>query len=266
MALGFILAALGGCSGGPGAVDMGMPDAMPWDAGSGDAGDTQCFAAADLSPCDDGDARTIDACIGGECVGRQCSGVADECHDARLTVDGCESVPRITGSGCDDGDPDTYGDACGIDAVCRGTECVSSQCTERIWDGGRCVVTHLEGERCDDGDEWTRSDRCDASGQCAGVVMDCWPGSGPCCSDSGTFLGINSKCIDASTIGVTCSTTVPECQGDLFLNTSIGDRFCSGASSSCNGEIVEMSSVSQSCPNGSTCVDDGNGGACVPCD
>ena len=105
------------------AVDLGGLDVAVDDAGE-DAGAAQCTGMPDLSPCDDGRVFTVDACIGGVCVGRSCSEnqVPRACNTPRLTLTSCEGVPFEDGTVCDDGDAFTTNDEC-TGGVCGGDPC-----------------------------------------------------------------------------------------------------------------------------------------------
>lgn len=99
-----------------GSVDGALDGGPVLDAGG------QCEGVAELAPCDDGQAHTTDACIGGECVGRTCSSVDTRCNTTRLTLDGCEGVPANAGESCNDQDPFTTNDEC-VGGACTGDPC-----------------------------------------------------------------------------------------------------------------------------------------------
>ena len=113
----------------------------------GDCCSAGCEALAEGAACDDGDACTGgDRCVAGACV----SGAPlvcvppSQCHIAfcDALANGCVSIPKVTGLGCDDGDP------CTLTDFCRDGTCV----------GGAPRV-------CTDGDPCTQ-DACDPANGC----------------------------------------------------------------------------------------------------
>jgi len=111
----------GACAGTPKACD----DANPCTVDACDAKTGACVApaAADATPCDDGNACTsADGCAAGTCKGK-----AKVCDDSNpCTADACDAntgacsaQPAADATPCDDGDPCTEGDKCAAGA-CKG--------------------------------------------------------------------------------------------------------------------------------------------------
>ena len=177
------------------------------DPGSGQCAET---AAAEGTPCDDGDLCTVgDTCQAGSCTagppascddGNPCT--ADSCGGA-----GCEYTAQ-GGGDCDDGDGCTVGDGC-VGQVCvggpamacdDGNGCTSDSCVD-----GACVATP-NTEPCDDGDPCTSGTVC-GGGSCGGggptVCDDGNPCTdGTCHADYGCVYTANGSCEGCS--GVSC--------------------------------------------------------------
>jgi len=138
-------------------------------------------AAADATPCDDGDGCTAgDACTGGTCAGK-----AKSCDDGNAcTTDACDAktgscdhVAAGNGDACDDGNPCTDADKCNA-GVCKGTgkDCDDNDpCTVDTCDGATKKCSHsaaTDGSACDDGNKCNVNAVC-TGGKCAGVPKVC---------------------------------------------------------------------------------------------
>ncbi|MEK6798945.1 MAG: PxKF domain-containing protein [Planctomycetota bacterium] len=145
--------------------------------------------APDGTSCNDFNAMTTDdVCTKGVCAGEfnYCQGVVcaspDQCHGVvcvRLTGD-CRYFALSDGVSCDDGDPDTFHDACtagecwGIDDLCFDVVCESmDQCHDAACDPatGVCLdPPSADGTPCDDGWAGTDDDVC-VQGECQGTSV-----------------------------------------------------------------------------------------------
>ncbi|MFQ5479338.1 MAG: hypothetical protein ACE5E4_12060, partial [Candidatus Binatia bacterium] len=165
-----------------------------------------CTSASNTAACNDGDAcTTVDACVGGLCVG----GVAPNCDDGNVCTDdscvpaaGCTSVGNT--ASCDDGDACTAGDTCAAGVCVGGAAPVcddGNPCTDDSCDSLTGCVGIANSASCDDGDLCTTVDLCSA-GVCTGsiplqcddgfwcngietcdAVLGCAPGAAVDCSD-----------------------------------------------------------------------------------
>lgn len=183
----------------------------------GFAGD--CVAGF-LFDCDDGAACTIDACDGvGGCThvattlcddGNVCT--ADSCSPgaAGADTDGCVNDPLgATGLSCEDGEPCTFPDICGLTGSCvpgflfvcdDGDSCSVDACDGS---GGCTASPAADGSACEDGNLCTEAETC-TSGVCGGgasvdcddgvlcTIDDCEPASG--C----TATSADANCTDAN--------------------------------------------------------------------
>ncbi len=120
---------------------------------------TGCGHVDNTADCDDGDACTVgDVCGGGSCTPGDpvvCP-VPDQCHDAGTCDPGtgtCSTPEKPDGTGCDDGNSCTIGDAC------HGGVCVS---VGRTYGNG--TVESGCSEQCDDGNT-VDGDGCSSTGQ-----------------------------------------------------------------------------------------------------
>ena len=91
---------------------------------------------------------------------------------------GCIETYAPHGTVCDDGNPDTVGDACNGQGLCLGSapmcpvpsKCISTYQSE----GSQCVPIYAGSEAvCDDGNPNTMNDRCDGYGGCNGDPIHC---------------------------------------------------------------------------------------------
>ncbi|MFT3775395.1 MAG: MYXO-CTERM sorting domain-containing protein [Minicystis sp.] len=144
---------------------------------------------ADGAACDDGNPNTVgDVCNAGVCAGvDHCIGVIctpkDQCHVAGTCVDhttgACDNPVKADGAACDDGNPNTTGDACTA-GVCAGVDhCIGVLCApkDQCHVAGTCVdhatgacdnPVKADGAACDDDNPNTTGDACTA-GVCAGI-------------------------------------------------------------------------------------------------
>ena len=158
-----------------GALDAGA-DAETTDVAVVDLGPVgQCDGMPDLSPCDDGQGHTTDACIGGVCVGRTCSAINTRCNTRRLTVEGCEGVPANDGATCDDRDAFTRNDECRAGA-CVGAPCA---CPEGPCCNATCGFREA-GAECARRGAVTCQGRCGAASSVVTTVQACTGTSGAC--------------------------------------------------------------------------------------
>ncbi len=150
-----------------------------------------CLHPPNTLPCNDNNLCTsVDACLGGACVG-----MLKGCTDSNdCTADTCESktgycifVPIPAGP-CEDGNACTISDQC-LAGVCKGgplRDCNDNDaCTVDgcVPGSGDCVHTPAQaGYACDDGDVCTSGDVCGGSG-CHGLPKVCDDGN-PCTTDT----------------------------------------------------------------------------------
>ena len=141
---------------------------------------------ANGSACNDGNACSqTDACEAGVCTGSNpvsCT-ASDQCHDAGVCDPGsgtCSNPPKADGTPCDDGNPNTVGDACfgGICSapnLCLGVTCAPlDPCHDAgVCDPGTGLCSNppkADGAACDDGNPCTANDAC-TSGVCGGAPV-----------------------------------------------------------------------------------------------
>ncbi len=329
------LAAFGGCGDAGGAeagVDedaavaadaaaggVGVADAMAEDdAGpEGCSSDLECAAAdpgqcaaatcdkvagvcvvapvADYTPCDDGDACTVDeVCVEGLCGGGLTASCDDDnpcTADACDAEQGCQSAPDDT-LGCDDGDP------------CTSTACVGGAC--EVSPSGACGCAEdadcaaFDDEDLCNGQLVCLEDQCvvdaasvvvcDTSGDGACVKTTCTPATGACealqlsnlpCSD-GDPCTQGDTCMQGECTGteIGCTCTVDfDCatfeDGDLCNGTLVcADGHCevdTGSVVTCDDQAEEACKMVGCDPGTGVCtvsaVDDGSacddGDACT---
>lgn len=172
------------------------------------------------SDCDGASCRTENACIEGmTCQGGQCLGGAQVTCNTPPSVcfqtggvcvvsDGCH-YPANPGVDCDDSDPCTQQDRCGIDGACSGAPKVcntppSAQCRQAIGacvaDGG-CEYAVVPDADCTDFNTCTVNDRCAADGECVGAQVSCPPRS---CGTSSRCDADGGCVYDAFDAGTAC--------------------------------------------------------------
>ena len=193
-----------------------------------------CQAKQFDGPCDDGNACTkSDTCVDGKCSGPQvdCDDKNSCSTDICDTVKGCQHLPKLGGTACDDGIGCTTNDKCD-GGVCTGTNlCVACQsdteCT-KFDDGNVCTgvlkcITTAKGKVCD----------VDAK-----TVITCPAAADPACGTAACD-GNNGKCSVANkALGTPCNSA----------NKCITQTACS-ADGKCVGTAVE-------CDDGNPCTDD----------
>jgi len=211
--------------------------------------------------------------------------VASACGDddkPSIPDDFCHGV--ADGVACDDGDPCTVDDRCGL-GVCEGRPALD--CSGL--DDGACVVgvcdpetvtcvaaPKVEGSSCEDGDLCTTGDICEA-GQCVGAVTDCSGLAGPCraaaCApetgacevevfDDNTTCDDGDLCtVDGVCVAGECEETAVDC-ADLDAPCQIGQ--CSPDTGACEAVVFEDGDSCEDgnpCTVGETCVAGACGGA-----
>jgi hypothetical protein len=181
------------------AMDWECDDQNPCTTDRCDRVAPQCVnqPLADGAACDDADPNTTgDVCTAGLCHGAPAPGCTTDAQcDAGdpCAVGSCDPASaqcRVAivpdGTPCDDGRPDTAGDAC-VNGVCVGAGLAcddANACTTDSYDPatGTCVhVLAPDGTPCSDGDPCTWADVCHA-GVCLGTPRDC-DDQDPCTED-----------------------------------------------------------------------------------
>ena len=292
--------ACGDVSSGDGSGDVGAPDVVAGDVGVADAGEPGCQddedcvgyfgdvsacqvtlcdkatgacvvgANKDYTPCDDGDACTLeDSCLAGACVpgrDRVCedgNGCTDNGCDG---VDGCLFVANQ--AECDDGNACTEGDVC-QDGACagEGTDacgCAGDEDCVALDDDNLCNGVLV----CGDGTCQLDSDSvvvCDASQDTVCMRATCNPSLGVC-----EMAGLSDV---ACTDGNPCTTNdiceAGQCVGAGSECPCEGDEECVGFGDDdlCNGEITCVDGACSTDPETIvTCEDTGDActvGACA---
>jgi M6 family metalloprotease-like protein len=189
---------------------------------------------ADGFPCDYDPCLGISECRGGECVITiviDCIPLDPCLYGTCDPVSGCVYEPAL-GASCDDGDPCTANDVCGVNG-CFGEPMTcddGNPCTDDTCGFAGC--TNLTNTApCDDGDACTRNDQC-SFGVCGGERVDCddhnactddtcapggcthAPNADPC--DDGRACTATDGCVDGVCTGVpyACDDGDP-CTADL---------------------------------------------------
>ena len=199
-------------------------------------------------------------------------GAPGVCQVAACVSGQCAFRPASAATACDDHDPCTSGDACGVGG-CVGTAvtcddqnaCTRDQCTA----GVGCAHVVLGGA-CDDADACTTGDRCQ-DGACAGLGV---PGCGgtDLCGDGGcTGAETCATCpADCSPIGIgacggTCNPAAPTACAPNFACVPSA----SGGEGACVGQAVACNPIAQTgCAAGESClplVAPGAGGTAFLC-
>lgn len=239
-----------------------------------------CGSDASDGPGTDAGPSTPDA--GDLCADADCSSLDDACGvgECDPTV-GCQRVPRMDGTRCDDGDACTTGDAC-AEGACVGGEGVDCSdldgaCSVGVCDpADGCVVDPVEdGTGCDDGDACTDADGC-LDGVCVGEAVDC-SGLGDACN-AGACDPLTGDCVTAPVMDGTPCDDGLVCTGDGVCDAGVcveGDPIdCSGVAGTCGvgscdeetGEcVVEPAMEGASCDDGFACTTDDacEGGGCI---
>ena len=193
-----------------------------------------CTAKQFDGPCDDGNACTkSDNCVEGKCSGPQvdCDDKNTCSTDICDTVKGCQHLPKLGGTSCDDGIGCTTNDKCD-GGVCTGTNsCVACQsdveCT-KFDDGNVCTgilkcITTAKGKVCDVDAKSVITCPAPADAACGSALCD----------------GNNGQCsIKNKPLGSPCNSA----------NKCIAQTSCS-ADGKCIGEAID-------CNDGNPCTDD----------
>ena len=224
--------------------------------------DDDCDGLIDNGTCDDGNACTVDTCLGeggcehtpldgDECLDGDVCTIADHCEagvcvgqpvncddDNACTVDACDGlggcVYETASALCDDGDPCTVGDKCqdggcvgSVTLVCDdGNPCTTDSCGEK-----GCLYTDSDGP-CDDGNACTEDDSC-VKGACSGAQITCDDGN-LCTTDS---CDLKSGC--------TFANNMQPCDD--------GDG-CTGKDTCADGAC--LAGAEMICDDGNPCTDD----------
>lgn len=141
------------------------------------------------SPCNDGNASTVNDVIGSNCA---CAGVLVDCNG----VVGGSALP---GSACNDGDPNTGNDQWNVLCQCVGLpyDCLSVA-------GG----TAVPGSSCNDGNALTVNDTWSPACQCIGTPVDCLGAiegtalPGTPCDDGNPLTGADTWSANCQCIGL----------------------------------------------------------------
>lgn len=237
----------GACSGLPtdcshldGACQDGACDAV--------TGDCVPEPYPNFTVCDDGLTCTdADQCLNGACLGAgpDCSALNIGCLLGVCDDDGmgCKHIPAPVGAGCDDGDPCTSADACGVTGGCQGepveceddtNPCIAGTCNAQT---GECEAVPLEeGAACDDGNGCTEGDTCLGT-VCVATPKDCTHLDSDC--SSGYCSPAAGACqVDAQPDGIACND---DNLCTLFDSCTEGD---------CVGESIDCSALEDSCNTG----------------
>ncbi len=234
--------------------------------------------------CNDGAACTVtDQCAEGLCVGQalDCAADPDACAAAECTppviecdcvaptspclVASCDTVtgqcsetPAGDGASCDDGNPCTENDACGVGSSCAGTPkacegsgpCHSATCDPAT---GACqVAQHADGTACDDGNPCSSGETC-SFGACGGATF---APNGTACDD-GDACTENTACAAGGCLGT------PVGCGQLDTPCALGS--CDPASGAC---VATPREDGLACDDGDDCTsgDQCQAGACTGVD
>lgn len=138
-----------------------------------------CFFVGDA--CDDGDIFTANDVVTADCI---CVGEAIEIVEGCTAIEACNYNPEanfddgsceLPGYPCDDNDPNTMGDAYGIDCVCAGMIVGCTDMTacnynpEAQFDDFSCS---FPGDPCNDGNDETLNDVLDSDCDCIGTFIE----------------------------------------------------------------------------------------------
>ncbi len=185
--------------------------------------------------CNDGNACTLDVCLGSACK----ASVPKVCDDGNPCTDdicdksqGCVALPNA--NACSDGDPCTLGDVCSGGKCTTGSQtCDDGEpCTADACSGGQCTHAAKSGD-CSDGSLCTVGDQCQG-GKCAG-------GAAKTCDDG------NSCTLDACDPKAGCTLT-PK------LNATCSDGNACTTSDVCfQGQCVAKP---KDCDDANPCTDD----------
>ncbi|HUU03248.1 MAG TPA: S8 family serine peptidase [Myxococcota bacterium] len=224
----------------------------------GNCGGLDCSSLPDGSPCDDGNACTIND----QCSGGSCTGSAKNCSDGNVCTDdscnptngNCTHVNNT--AGCNDGNACTLADQCS-GGTCTGSakDCSDGNvCTNDSCNPSNGNCTHNNNTAtCDDGDACTINDSC-SGGLCAGSAKDC-SDANVCTDDS--CNPSNGNCTHSNN-NAACD------DGDLCTT----DDSCSAGS--CSGTAIDCDDsnacTDDSCDIANGCINTPNNAACDDAD
>ena len=134
---------------------------------------------ADNTPCNDGDACTVEDV----CLSTICTGTTKTCEDDNpCTANGCNPLSGCTFDDLPDATACDDSDACTVEDACLSGECLGN--TRNCDDDNGCTTDRCDSLQgclhedlpdattCDDGDACTVEDAC-LSGECLGNTRDC---------------------------------------------------------------------------------------------
>ena len=174
---------------------------------------------------------------------------------------GCTETYAPHGTVCDDGDPNTAGDACNGQGLCQGSSptCPApSKCISTYQNvGSKCMPVFAGPDAvCDDGNPSTMNDRCDGNGGCSGDSIQC-PATTDC-TPSYTLIG--GICVPKHLpLGAPCSDGLEHTAADSCNGAGV----CLGQPTECpepEGCIIAYGIEAGQCiphnkPKGATCSD-----------
>ena len=231
--------------------------------------------AADATPCDDGDACTLDdTCQQGACE----AGAPKDCADTNgCTTDTCSAGTCQHADNtlpCSDSNVCTLGDACSGGVCLPGatTDCSDDNvCTTDSCDGVLgCQNVDADGATCNDGNACTAGDACSGGACVVLTVVDC-SDDNPCTDNacapaSGCVALANSATCtdnDACTLGDVCAQSLcasgaaPDCDDK---NPCTSDACAAGTGCTHIANPAASCSDDNACTLGDACQD----GACLP--
>lgn len=192
-----------------------------------------CFAIGDA--CDDGNVLTANDLVGADC---SCTGEAVEIVEGCTAIEACnfnaaanfdDGTCELPGYPCDDNNPNTMGDAYGVDCVCSG---MVVGCTdmfacnfnpEATFEDFTCV---FPGDPCNDGDPLTLNDIVDMDCGCIGTFvqmlgctnMDACNFDSSADTDDGSCFFVGDACDDGdATTNNDVYTANCECEGSVSV-------------------------------------------------
>jgi len=204
--------------------------------------------------------------IDGTCYAEGAGKLGDVCYVCTPASSAVAWVPNPTVS-CDDGDPCTTDDVCGVTGACEGTArdcddqnaCTFDECRPEVGCAHDAV-----NRACDHGDACTEDDRCDG-GQCApGTPVDCDDGdlctADGCDSAAGCVHGPDLAACDDDN-----DCTLDACVDGGCTHEPLGSGACDDHDACTLGDVcVAGACVAGTevpvCDDSNPCTDD----ACVP--
>ena len=171
----------------------------------------------------------------------------------------CESVPKMDGVSCEDGESCTEFDQC-VDGTCKGkaVNCADGNpCTEDYCEEGECFYDGISDFPCDDGDDCTANDfceegecisgenicadcgngDCEESENCSNCKADCGECEGNCCQPQDApfcedpdvvdcVCEIDAYCCEVSWDDVCIEQAIEECELNCKEPNPCGDEIC----------------------------------------